>query len=263
MIPTLFLLSAVGGFFSGLLGVGGAIVLIPLMLSVPPIVGVGQLTMNEVAGITMVQVLAASISGCLAHRRDGFAHVKMVLTMGIPMGLCSLGGALLSRSMQGRSMLILFGVLVIVALVMLLMRKTPDEAGEEQQEFELNAPLAATIGGAVGIASGIVGAGGGFVLIPVMITVLKVPMRIAVGSSLGVVFIGALMGSVGKIVSLQVEWVYLLPVLLGSVPGARLGARVSKMLPTAHIRYGLIIVVVLTLIKTWTDILSPVFLALR
>ena len=234
--------------------------LIPLMLGVPPIVGVGRLSMNEVAGITMVQVLAASISGCLAHRRDGFAHMRMVLTMGIPMGLCSLGGALLSKSMEGRSMLILFGVLVIVALVMLLMKRAADGPGEETGEFAFNAPAAAAIGGAVGVASGIVGAGGGFVLIPVMITVLKVPMRIAVGSSLGIVFIGALMGSAGKMVSLQVEWIYLVPVLLGSIPGARVGARVSKMLPTDHIRYGLIIVVVLTLIKTWTDIFSGIFL---
>ena len=260
MIPTLFVLSAVGGFFSGLLGVGGAVVLIPLMLGVPPIVGVGQLTMSEVAGITMVQVLAASVSGCLAHRRDGFTHMRTVLTMGVPMGVCSLGGALLSKSMESRSMLILFGVLVIVALAMLLLKRTADEPDEGQGDFEFNAPASVAIGSGIGLASGIVGAGGGFVLIPVMITVLKVPMRIAVGSSLGIVFIGALMGSAGKMVSLQVEWIYLVPVLLGSIPGARVGARVSKMLPTDHIRYGLIIVVVLTLIKTWTDIFSGIFL---
>lgn len=255
MIPTLFFLSLVGGLCSGLLGVGGAVVLIPLMLAVPPLVGAGQLNMSEVAGITMVQVLASSIAGCLAHRRDGFTHTKTVFSIGIPMGLCALLGALFSKSMDNKTMLVIFGFIVIIAFVLLLFKKVDREMGDSPKDFEFNAPLSVAIGGAVGTVSGIVGAGGGFVLIPLMITVLKIPMRVTVGSSLGIVFLGALMGSIGKAVSLQVNWIYLLPVLLGSIPAARIGARVSKAIPATHIRLMLMIVVFLTLLRTWWDIL--------
>ena len=254
MIPTLFFLSAIGGFFSGLLGVGGAVVLIPLLLSAPPLLGVGTLAMGQVAGITMVQVLAASMSGFLGHRRSGHAHTHTILTIGLPMGLFALVGATLSKSLSDRAMLILFGCLVALAFVMLL-KRAPGESGDDAAEFRFNAPLSVLVGSSVGLASGIVGAGGGFIIIPLMVRILRIPMRTAVGSSLGIVFIGALMGSVGKILTLQVEWLYLAPVILGSIPAAVFGARVSKKLPPAYVRYALLGVVVLVFIKTWTDIL--------
>ena len=253
MVLTLFLLSLVGGFFSGLLGVGGAVVLIPLLLAVPPLVGVGRLSMNAVSGLTMVQVLAASATGCLAHRRSGFAHARTIVTIGIPMGAFSFLGAAVSKSMTSQSMLVLFGCLVALAFVMLL-RRTSGEHEEAASDFEFNGFLSVVSGSAVGLASGIIGAGGGFILIPIMIRLLKIPLRVAVGSSLGIVFIGALMGSVGKMLTLQVEWVFLVPVIGGSLPAALLGAQVSKSIPSSRVRYILLTLVLLVLVKTWCDI---------
>jgi len=255
MIVTLFVLSLIGGFFSGLLGVGGAVVMIPMMLAIPPLVGAGQLNMNEVAGISMVQVLAASVSGCLAHRREGHVHTKTLFAIGIPMGLLALLGAYFSKFMESRTILLLFGCLVLFAFVLMLVKKGAEDPEGLEDAFTFNAPLFATVGGAVGVISGIVGAGGGFVLIPLMITILKIPMRITVGSSLGIVFVGAVMGAIGKALSLQIEWLYVLPVLLGSIPAARIGARVSKMVPAIYIRYMFIVLVFLTLVRTWWDIL--------
>ncbi len=94
MYITLFLLSLVGGFCAGLLGVGGAVVLIPLMYAVPQLVGVGALSMPEVAGISMLQVLAASITGCISHKRSGYTHMPIILAIGIPMAVCSFFGGL-------------------------------------------------------------------------------------------------------------------------------------------------------------------------
>lgn len=255
MLLALFFLSAVGGFFAGFLGVGGAVILIPLLLGVPPLLGVGQLTMGQVSGVTMIQVLAASISGCLGHRRGGNAHLKTIVAIGLPMGICALCGAVLSKSMAGHSMLVVFGCLVALAFAMLL-RKTRDEYGEPTSDFKFNVWLSGLIGGGVGLVSGIVGAGGGFILIPLMVQILRIPIRVAVGSSLGIVFIGALMGAVGKIMTLQVTWIYLLPVVLGSVPAAQFGVWASRKVPPVVLRYALLAVVSLTLVKTWLDIFS-------
>ena len=255
MIVTLFFLSAVGGFFSGLLGVGGAVILIPLLRSVPPLVGAPELSMAQISGITMIQVLAASIVGFLGHRRGGTAHTRTVLTIGIPMGICALFGATLSKYLSDRSMLILFGVLVVIALVLLLKKAAGEGEDEADDSFQFNAPLSVAVGSSVGLVSGILGAGGGFIIISLMIRLLRIPMRIAVGSSLGIVLIGAVMGSIGKIISFQVEWAYLIPVLCGSIPAALLGVRVNRKLPAAQVRYVLIGVVLLVLIKTWIRIL--------
>lgn len=255
MAGALLGISAVGGFIAGFMGVGGAVVLIPLLLSVPPLLGVGRLGMPEIAGITMLQVLSASIAGALAHRKQGFMSGRVVLLVGLPMGVAALLGAVLSRYTGGHAMLIVFGVLVAAAFLMLIQR-APGELFEPEGELAVSAPRAIAVGTGVGVASGIVGAGGGFILIPLMLRVLKLPLRVTVGSSLGIVLFGALMGSIGKIVTLQVEWVYLLPVILGSIPAARLGARASHAAPPLLVRYALLGIVLLTLLRTWYGIFT-------
>jgi uncharacterized membrane protein YfcA len=255
MTLTLFILSLIGGFFSGLLGVGGAVVLIPLMFAVPPLLGVGTLTMNEVSGITMVQVLFASACGCIAHRRGGLANTKLIITIGIPMAITSLIGATFSKSMESSTLLLIFGCIVAFSFILLL-KKAHGEADDSITDFHFRGVLSAVIGAAVGLVAGILGAGGGFVLVPLMIRVLKTPMRVTVGSSLGVIFIGAIAGSIGKILTMQVPWAYLLPVIAGSLPAVFLGAHVSRQLPAVYIRCALLAVVFVILVKTWADILA-------
>ncbi|PIX52610.1 MAG: sulfite exporter TauE/SafE family protein, partial [Candidatus Aquicultor secundus] len=65
LLITLFLIGLVGAFFSGLLGLGGAIILVPLLLYLPPLVGVGTLTMKTVSGITIIVVFASALIGVL------------------------------------------------------------------------------------------------------------------------------------------------------------------------------------------------------
>ncbi len=254
MMVVLFCLSLIGGFFSGLLGVGGAVVLIPLLLSVPPLFGVGALTMHDVAGITMIQVLASSATAALVHRRSGFSHFPTILAVGIPMGLLSFTGAAVSKEVSELRLEVVFGCIVAVA-VLLLFRKSPGEDGTTV-DFKFNKVASGICGSIIGFVSGMVGAGGGFVLVPVMTGVLKIPIKVAVGSSLGIVFIGSLMGSLGKIITLQVAWFYLLPVIAGSLPASLAGACVSRRLSPARIRFVLLGLVILICIKTWVGIIS-------
>ena len=69
LLLALVVLSLVGAFVSGLVGVGGAIVMIPLLLYVPPLLGVGRLDVKTVTAVTMVQVFVAAVSGVIVHRR--------------------------------------------------------------------------------------------------------------------------------------------------------------------------------------------------
>jgi uncharacterized membrane protein YfcA len=112
------------------------------------------------------------------------------------------------------------------------------------------------MGSVVGFVAGIIGAGGGFVLIPIMVRILKIPMKVAVGSSLGIIFFGALMGTAGKMLTLQVQWLYLIPVIGGCLPAAFVGAQVSKRLPAKYVRYALVGLIAIIFVKTWWDILS-------
>lgn len=257
MAVTLFILGLFGGFLSGLLGVGGAVIMIPLMLTVPPLVGTGVLTMKEVAGLSMVQVLVSSISGMIIHKKNNFVNGKVLLSVGIPMGMCSLGGAYFSKYLENRTLLIFFGFLVLVAFLMLLLKKEKNQALDEPvEEFKFRLIPSLLIGAFVGFMSGAVGAGGGFILIPLMVTVLKVPLKVTVGTSLGIVFLGALTGSIGKLLSMQVGVAMMIPLILGSVPAAQLGARCSKTLKPTTVRYLLLAIVFASAAKVWWQIFA-------
>lgn len=252
----LFCLSLFGGFMSGLLGLGGAVVMIPLMLVVPPLFGVEELSMKTVSALSMLQVLFASISGIIIHKKNSFVHVPTLLAMGIPMGCCSLLGAYLSKYMDNSIVMLFFGALVIVALIMMFIYKSDNNEDVSLESVNPNRALAITIGACIGTLSGIVGAGGGFMLIPLMVLFLRIPLKITVGTSLGIVFIGAFFGAIGKIASGQVEWLLLLPVILGSLIAAQFGARVSKMTPSKVLKGLLIAIIALSVVQTWGKIIA-------
>ncbi len=252
MSLVLFLISVVGGFFSGLLGVGGAVLLIPLMFAVPPLVGAGALTMHQISGLSMIQVLFSSVTGSLTHMHNELLHQKTVLSIGIPMGLAAFGGAWASRIMSEEMLLLIFGILVLIAFIMLLHDR--ENMGSEAGTYTFRLLPSIACGGCVGFLSGVVGTGGGFILIPMMIKFLKIPLKLAVGSSLGILFIGALFGSAAKMLTAQIDFFYLLPVLLGSIPSSFAGAMVSKKIAPSRLHRTLLSLLLLILLKTWYDL---------
>src|SRR4029077_15610919 len=94
---TLAGLGFLGAFVAGLVGVGGAIVMIPLLYYVPPWLGVGALDIKLVAGATMGQVLAATVVGAAVHGGAGAVHRPLAVVSGTSMAAASLAGAVASR----------------------------------------------------------------------------------------------------------------------------------------------------------------------
>ena len=259
MTLALVIVSVFCGILSGILGIGGAVILIPMMRVVPPLMGAGELSMGEIAGITMLQVLAASIAGWLSHKKSGHAHTPTVLTLGIPMAAGAFAGAYWRLPDEPRR--IVFGILVLIALAMLVgkskhEKRAADSDAWEDDEYSPSIPLSALLGGLVGVASGIVGAGGGFMIIPLMIKVLKAPIRVAVGSSLGIVLIGSAMGAAGKALSAQIEWKYAIPIVAASIPASILGAKISRKIKPTYLRRLLLVIVSMTFIHTWMEVLQ-------
>lgn len=111
------------------------------------------------------------------------------------------------------------------------------------------------VGSSMGLVSGLLGTGGGFILVPLLVTLLKFPLKMAVGSSLGVVFIGSLFGTVGKIATGQVVWAYAIPVLVGSVPMVYLGSMLCRHLSSRRLRHLFLALLVVVALHTWVVIL--------
>ena len=182
LFMSMMLLGFVGSFFSGLLGIGGAIINYPLLLFAPSGLGLAPFTAQEVAAISMFQVFFASLAGVVAFRKKGgqtaVVHKELVLYMGSCILLGSLVGGFGSRYLQEEVINIIYGTLAVIAVVLMLI---PSRVKQDtmQGEIAFNKPIAAAAAFMVGTVSGVVGAGGAFILIPIMLTVLKIPARIS------------------------------------------------------------------------------------
>lgn len=239
----LLVLGLAGGGLAGLLGIGGGIVLVPLLLYVPPLLGLPALSMREVAGVTVAQVMMASLSGFLTHRRRRVVHWGVGLWMGMPSLVGAWLGALASASVSSRSLL---GVFVGVAAVsgLLMFVPVPEKRDAiKVADVEFSPGLAALSAALVSSLAGMVGVGGAFILVPVMIYLLGVPTRITIGSSLFIVVLSSAGGFAGKLASGQMDLFPALCLVAGAWPGARMGANLSHLVPASTLRriLGLII----------------------
>ena len=255
-LGTLAGLGFVGAFMSGLVGVGGAVVMIPLLYYVPPGLGVGSLDIKLVSGVTMAQVVAATAVGATVHGGAGAVHRPLAVTGGISMAAASLTGAVASRYVSGRTLLAVFGVMGTLALVLMFLPPPGDPAGPTYGSPSFDRRAAIAYPGAIGLLSGLVGAGGAFLLVPVRVGMMRIPLRLGIGTSLAIAGMAAVTGLLGKLLTGQVPAWPTVAVVGGSLLGAMAGARVSRRAPTRVLRAVLGGVIALVTLRVWVDVLS-------
>jgi uncharacterized membrane protein YfcA len=258
LLITLGVLGMGGALVSGLLGVGGAIVMIPLLLYVPPLIGAGVLDMREVAGITMVQVFAAAVSGVVAHRRHRAVNERLAWIGGISMGAGTLAGALASSIVPSSGLLVVFALMATAAAGMLFLPL--ETVGQpifgEKVEFSTSRAIAVAAG--VGLGAGLVGAGGAFLLVPMLLYVVGIPIRVTIGSSLAITALAAISGVAGKLATGQVPLAPALAVIVGALPGAQIGSYLSARVSGRVLRAALAVVVIVSALRVWWDVLTRV-----
>lgn len=243
----LLLLGGLAGLLSGLLGIGGGILMVPLLLYVPPALGQPAFAMKAVAGITMVQSLAASLAGTLAHGRHR-VHKELVLYMGGAVAAGALAGGLGSYWLEGTALEILFAALALIAgtLLFLPVREAPEH---EPSPVRFSRPAALALGSGIGLLGGVVGQGGGFMIVPGLIYLLRIPTRTALGSSLAIGLISGAAGFAGKALTAQIPFWPSLAVVAGALAGSLVGSRLSQRLSQVALRRTLAVVVILTALR--------------
>jgi uncharacterized membrane protein YfcA len=248
-------LSLIGAFVSGLVGVGGAIVMIPLLLFGPPALGVGYLDVKTVAAVTMVQVLVAALSAVAAHRRRGAVKRELAGVGGATMALGSLAGAVASHYATDRFLLLVFGVMTLIALGLMFVpiETVGQPVFAEHVTFSVWRAIAVCL--VVGLMAGLVGAGGAFLLVPLLLVFVGIPIRVAIASSLAITALAAAAGVAGKLATGQVPLAPTVAVVLGAVPGAQLGAFASRKLTGKSLRRVLFVVILASALRVWWGLL--------
>ncbi|MDR7074692.1 sulfite exporter TauE/SafE family protein [Fictibacillus barbaricus] len=251
---TIFLIGFIGSFISGMVGIGGSIINYPMLLFIPALLGFSAFSPHEVSGISAVQVFFATIGGVWAYRKGGYLNKTLILYMGISVLLGSFIGGFGSRLLSDEQVNIVYGVLAVIAAIMMFIpKKGIDNIPNDQVRF--NKWLAASLAFIVGLAAGIVGAGGAFILVPIMLVVLKIPTRMTIASSLAITFISSIGSIAGKISTGQILWWPALILVVASLIASPLGAKIGKKSNTKILQIILAALIIATALKIWFDIL--------
>ncbi|MRH43443.1 TSUP family transporter [Aquibacillus halophilus] len=253
-IITIFLIGFIGSYISGMLGIGGSIIKYPMLLYIPPLFGLAAFTAHEVSGISAVQVLFASIGGVWAYRKGGYLNKQLIICMGASILIGSFVGGYGSRLLPEAGINLTYGILAIIAAVMMFIpKKGIDDIPFDQVKF--NKWLATSLALVVGLGAGIVGAAGAFLLVPIMLVVLKIPTRMTIASSLAITFISSIGATVGKVSTGQVEYFPAVIMIIASIIASPLGAVTGKKVNTKALQVILAVLIAGTAIKIWMDIL--------
>lgn len=238
------------GVLAGLLGVGGGMLLVPAFK-----LGYAMDSLMCTA-TSLFTIIPTSVSGAISHIRNRTCLPKLGIAAG-------LGGACLSpvgvwlAALSPDWCVMGAAALIIGYSAVTMFRKalkapkgtTAVVAAEERvaavQRARSEAPsigwremgIGAAIGLFAGLASGYVGVGGGFIMVPLMMSVLHVPMKLTSGTSLIAVMILAVPGVVTQAMLGNINWVAGIAVACGSIPGAALGARLIPKVPERQLRF--------------------------
>lgn len=238
----------VGGFMAGFLGIGGGIVMIPLLMY-----GAG-LPMKLVTGISMVQAFFATSSGLLIHRRNRTVNARLGVILGAGGVTGGLIGSIGSSSslVSPRALLALYVFLVAIALGLLIFAPR----SEKPKDVQVKVWQAFPLGLGVGTFAGMLGVGGGFIMTPLMISVLKIPTKVAVGTSLLMILPTTFAGATGKVATGQFDLGIAAAVIVGSIIGAQFGGRVNSRVSPRAIRMSLGVLLVCIMIRTGIDLFT-------
>lgn len=236
LIACLAGLGTLGGFAAGLLGFGGGVIMFPLLYFVPPLLGLPALDAKTVAAVVITQVFFSTLVGGWAHRRSGRVHLRIALIAGVSSAAGSLLGAVGSQSVSEKFLLVLFGLTCVLVLAIMVLSPPPREM-ESAAVGEVSVPTLplALSSFLTGNVIGFLGAGN-FVLVPLLIYVLKVPTRIAIGSTLLIALMNTAAGFVGKLVTSQIPLPMAAAVVVGAALGALGGEKVHNKVSTKNLR---------------------------
>jgi uncharacterized membrane protein YfcA len=278
------------GFLSGLFGVGGGFLMTPLLImaGIPPTVA---------AASDSNQIVAASTSGTYAHYRMGNVDFKMgvfLLVGGVAGGtlgvqlikvLRALGNAdfvikvtyvvmlgfvgsyMFLESLQALRQKTAEGVVRVAvprpSLYARLVNALPMKMQFEKSGVTLSPILPLVLGGFVGVLAAIMGVGGGFIMVPVMVYMLRMPMHVVVGTSLfQILFTCINVTFMQSITNHTVDVILAIILLLGSTIGVQFGARLSRRLKADQLKILLASVVLLVMLKMLISLILPPHLML-
>jgi uncharacterized membrane protein YfcA/ABC-type phosphate transport system substrate-binding protein len=216
------------GILAGLLGIGGGIVLVPLLVTC------GHTPLQSVATSSLA-IAITSISGSIQNWRMGVFDLKRVFYLGLPALFTAQIGVYFAKLMPAYLLLLLLSVLLLINIYLVQLRKHlthVSNTNPTQSQSQLDPLLGRLLtGGAAGLLAGLFGMGGGAIMVPLQMLLLLEPIHIAIQTSLGAIVTTAVSACVGHAAAGNLLWGEGLLLGAGGLFGAQLSTRLLPKLP--------------------------------
>lgn len=238
------------GLTLGLTGAGGSIVTLPVL------VYLGGIAPGDAVPLSLFVVGAAALTGALHRWRRG----EICLPSSAVFALSGMAGAALGANFTPLVgplvlMVIFAFLMLVVAVFMMLPRKNPAPASNPSEQPPPSLLSRALAGGTVGVLTGFIGVGGGFLLVPALLKFGRLDLRQALGTSLAIIFFNCLAGFLSHLGTTEIDWtIALLFSSLASL-GVLGGTRLAGLIPPHRLRQGFALMVMLTgLYVLWSSL---------
>jgi uncharacterized membrane protein YfcA len=241
-----FIASLFIGISLGLIGGGGSILTVPVLVylfSINPVLSTSY---------SLFVVGSTSLVGAFNNYRKGFVQIKTALLF----GLTSITTVFLTRKFlipaipktfgrigsfeitQAIITMILFAILMVIAAAAMIKSKPVAENKIIPENSKINLLKLSAYGFAIGLGTGLLGAGGGFLLIPTLVLLVKLPMKEAVGTSLFIIALNSLIGFTGDLGHFIIDWFFLLKITGIAIVGIFIGGFLSKKISGNKLKKG-------------------------
>jgi hypothetical protein len=233
------------GISLGLIGGGGSILTVPVLVY---ILGVNPVLATA---YSLFVVGSTSLVGAATYMRKGLVNYKTALVFAVPSfiavfltrkflvpalpdPLFTVGEAIITKNI---GIMVFFALIMLAASYSMITTKKCVDC-DEDEPVAFNFPMIALEGSVVGLITGIVGAGGGFLIIPALVLLAKLPMKMAVGTSLLIIAAKSLIGFLGDLSTQTIDWQLLLIFTALSIVGIFIGSALSKKINEKVLKTG-------------------------
>ncbi|MFC4230401.1 sulfite exporter TauE/SafE family protein [Parasediminibacterium paludis] len=232
-----FLLAALIGISLGLIGGGGSILTVPILVY---ILGINPVLATS---YSLFIVGTTSMVGAINNYRKGFVSIKTSFLFGsssistvfltrkllvpkIPTILITIAHYQITQSM---AIMVLFAMLMLLASTAMIKEGKMNSASKDETKLDSIPIFKLFIYGVlIGMATGFLGAGGGFLLIPALVLIFKLPMKNAIGTSLLIIALNSLIGFTGDIGHVRINWNFLILITSIAIIGIFIGGLIAK-----------------------------------
>ena len=224
------------GISLGMIGGGGSILTVPVLVylfSINPVLSTSY---------SLFVVGSTSLVGAYNNYLKGLVRIKTALLFGlssittvfltrkfliahIPKNFGTIGNFKITESIL---VMVLFAILMIAASVSMIKDRKKKISTDNDNSNKINIPKLLSYGIAIGVVTGLLGAGGGFLLIPTLVLLVKLPMKEAIGTSLFIIALNSLIGFTGDLGHFIIDWIFLFKITAIAIAGILVGGALNK-----------------------------------